>query len=501
MMLATLLLALCANPADDGSDGPIIYDFTAPWCGPCREMKPAVALLQRSGYPIKAVDYDTSPLVRKYNVTAVPTFVVVDADGRELDRVEGFRPASDIAAMYRKAESRSAPPSDRPRARPEADPEPTATGRKLPKPWETVVRIRIDNHLSRPNSIEYGSGTIIYSTPDEAIILTCAHIFRMHGRQQYSPSKFPLKITVELSDGQIRARSRPDASGACQAGVHMLTSEPLEGEAIDYDFAGDVGLIRVRTTRRLPATPVVSADWRPQRGLDMTTVGCSEGNDATAWSTKITNPQIRGVDGYPNYEAIECQFAPKLGRSGGGLYTADGRLAGVCDFAEPTNGHGLYATPRTIHKFLDKNQLTVCYAPDAGRSRGAMIASDDGPARSRRSNVADTIHLQNPSDSRPAKRLTIPSPDDLQVPSLDAPAARVANGSDRRRKPSWSDLEAETNRDDRPREVDLTAPPSVGRDRTASPGDPPRARDRADDAPSKPRTGSPWKPDGGRTSR
>lgn len=437
MNIAPLILAILALPSAARGDGPVILDFTATWCQPCQQMKPAVAQLVKAGYPVQAVDYDHSPLREKYKVTAIPTFVVIDEDGRELARTQGFQPARNIATLFNQAQEVS-PQAD---AQPEvADEEAEIPARKIPDPWKTVVRIKIENNLSRPGSIEFGSGTIIHSTPEETIILTCAHIFKISGlRQQYPPKKFPLKIEVHLSDGIIKAKSAPDANGGVQAGVHMV--EKHEGEAIDYDFGGDVGLIRIRPGKRLPATPVVSKDWTPKTGLKMTAVGCSEGHDASAWSTQITNPTLRGVDGFPNYEAIECIFAPKQGRSGGGLYTLDGRLAGVCDFAEPQQNRGLYATPRTIHKFLDRNDLTICYAPDAGRSRGqsgALVAQERPAPRTPRNNVADRLLLQG-ADDPPRKKLTMPPPGDLGVAEV---ASDDGAASGNRRRPMWDGRDA-----------------------------------------------------------
>jgi hypothetical protein len=95
--------------------------------------------------------------------------------------------------------------------------------------------------------------------------------------------------------------------------------------------------------------------------MQMLTVGCSEGHDATAWHTTITRLSSHPVAQKPDYEAIECMFAPKQGRSGGGLFTSDGFLAGICNFAEANGDRGHYATPSSIHRILDRNNLAFVY--------------------------------------------------------------------------------------------------------------------------------------------
>ncbi len=424
MTIANLLLALLATTANAAADRdrPLILDFTATWCGPCQQMKPAVEDLARKGYPIKPVDIDRYPeLAQRYNVTGVPTFIVVEPNGRELGRISGARPANDLASLYRKSLARFdqrqaknvVAQADSPEetgeelipnqdeAEDQASPTPgrqdhAENGAEAAKtdspyhPWETVVRIKIINHLARPRPvIGYGSGTLIYSTPEESIILTCAHIFHIDGvSQQPHPSRFPLKIRVDLFDGKLSGTRTPQ--------VHP-TETDIPGEAIDYDFAGDVGLIRIRPGRRLPFSRVVPADWTPREKMPLTTVGCSEGNDATAWSTWVTRPHIRLQTEKGLYDATECAYPPKQGRSGGGLFTLDGLVAGVCDFNDgPRGAHGLYASPKTIHRMLDRNKtktgvpLTVCYAsPDRLPSRSdVMIASEDRPARSRVPSIA-----------------------------------------------------------------------------------------------------------------
>jgi thiol-disulfide isomerase/thioredoxin len=401
---AALVLALLCLPTAS-QDAPVLLDFHAEWCGPCKQMRPAVEQLMDRGYPVKSVDIDRSkPLAEKYGIEQVPTFVVVAPDGRELGRVSGARPAAELAELYNEASNQLARSRPRPEAeREEAEDEDgTAEDDEAlpanPKPWQTVVRIKI----KAPRAVGFGSGTIIRSTPEETIILTCAHIFHIDGaRQQPPPSKFPYKIHVDLFDGQLH--------GLKPAQVHPQ-EENLVGQAIDYDFATDVGLIRIRPGRKLPASLVVPPDWAPKKGMKLTTVGCSEGHDATAWTTYITNPRFKGLVGRTSYEAIECLHDPKQGRSGGGLYTLDGYVAGVCDFAEPRGKRGLYASPRSIHRLLDRNNLQVCYNPSAA-SRGVL--ADSG--RRRGDSGKTTLRAQNDPIPTATGRIPMPEPERLGV--------------------------------------------------------------------------------------
>src|ERR1700733_5695765 len=107
MSTASLLLALITTaygPASDSSSQPVMLDFHAEWCGPCQKVRKAVQQLTREGYPIRSIDIDRDPaLARRYQVKGVPTFIVVDGTGQELDRTSGLQPAADLARFYNAA--------------------------------------------------------------------------------------------------------------------------------------------------------------------------------------------------------------------------------------------------------------------------------------------------------------------------------------------------------------------------------------------------------------
>jgi thiol-disulfide isomerase/thioredoxin len=435
MTIASLLLALltaAASPDRDSASEPLMLDFHAEWCGPCHRVRPAVQQLIRDGYPIQQVDIDRDPkLASRFRVEHVPTFIVLDVSGRELDRTSGPQTAADLARFYNRALTKAQPPvnssahagsREESRSGTEDDDEHTTDNRKRrddadhlrieaeraepvfanPKPWETVVRIRVLNQ----HSVGYGSGTIIHSTPDEALILTCAHIFKLDGHKQARPSQFPRTIMIDLFDGNLQG-TRP-------ARVHFL--ESVKGTAVDYDFTRDVGLIRIHPGRRLHASRVVPVHWQPEARQRVLTVGCSEGNDATAWHTVIKRPRMLNfLTGNPTYEAVECDVAPKQGRSGGGLFTLDGYVIGVCNFAEPQGNHGLYATPQSIYSLLDRNKLASLYNP---ATRGSVDLLADGrlTSRPRRSAPVSVARSQSPDNEDPVKGRGHSDNGDVMIP-------------------------------------------------------------------------------------
>ena len=74
---------------------PVIIDFSASWCGPCKQMKPILKeVAQEWSQKISffVVDVDKFPeLAQKFNIKSVPTFIVV-VNGKEIGRCFGFQP-------------------------------------------------------------------------------------------------------------------------------------------------------------------------------------------------------------------------------------------------------------------------------------------------------------------------------------------------------------------------------------------------------------------------
>src|SRR3954470_17725376 len=109
MTIAALILALLASSGDAQGRGPIILDFHAEWCGPCQQMRPALERLVQKGYPVKSIDIDQdADLAARYHVSSVPTFVVVDPQGRALARTQGLQPAENLASLFLRAREKLA---------------------------------------------------------------------------------------------------------------------------------------------------------------------------------------------------------------------------------------------------------------------------------------------------------------------------------------------------------------------------------------------------------
>jgi thioredoxin 1 len=87
------------------SELPVLVDFTAAWCPPCRVMKPVLAELAAERDDLRVVQLDVDEHQRtaaEYAVLSMPTFILFRG-GREIQRLVGARPRRRLDAELAEA--------------------------------------------------------------------------------------------------------------------------------------------------------------------------------------------------------------------------------------------------------------------------------------------------------------------------------------------------------------------------------------------------------------
>jgi S1-C subfamily serine protease len=381
--LHTAILALALTGA--GTDEPVLLDFSATWCGPCRQMDPVIDGLIAKGYPVRKLDYDKHrDLARKYGVDQIPCFVMT-VDGRETARELGVVPSQYLEKMFADAQKLT-----RPRLLPEPGGQPIhnlngvnpkAMPISLPVKkadaalaLESRPRVEAEPHGSRP-PVAYasqrsgvtdadliaatvrlrvhdqqgsgiGTGTIIDSREGRALILTCGHVFR------------------EYREGD---RIEVDLFGTNE-------SHTVEGRLLSFDDECDVGLLTIQIPAPVKTLRVAPKAYAVDVGEQVANVGCNHGDDPTVRHNKVT-----AIDKYAGPDNIEVAGLPVQGRSGGGLFSQEGYVIGVCNAADPECNEGFYAALPSIHKQLDEANLSFIYdiEPVTPVSQATMVAIEE----------------------------------------------------------------------------------------------------------------------------
>ncbi|MFM7159127.1 MAG: thioredoxin family protein, partial [Planctomycetaceae bacterium] len=176
-----------------------VLNFTAKWCGPCREMSPVVSKLQRAGLPIQKIDLDEQqPLARRFGITSIPAFVLV-IDGQVVRKLTGAQSEETLRGLCAQvpapAAARAAEPSNLPTGppisgvtrtadAPRGAAAPVSQGRGQspapPKaavtrdPFQATVRLRVKDASGE----DVGTGTVLACLDDTAYVLTCGHLFK-----------------------------------------------------------------------------------------------------------------------------------------------------------------------------------------------------------------------------------------------------------------------------------------------------------------------------------
>lgn len=393
----------------------VLLDFYNDACGPCRNMFPIVDRLKRRGYPVRKVNTTHEPgLTQRLRVTQIPCFVVL-VDGQEYTRLVGMTSESRLEQMLlqgkqyctakdqqksaRGVASHSTPPtvastrsawrgkeaqvavSDillkrctfpngqaknreesqvvpashtiasetsfplQPISNPHTENAPPRPPAYIPpiqaaentpslgntgETWKSehhrkilaaTVRIRIQDASGQG----CGSGTLIDARNGRALVLTCGHLFR-----EYKPGD---KIEVDLF------------------GENAL--QGVEGRYVGHDLQSDLGLISIPVKHPVTILPVAPRRYPSRKGMPICTAGCSYGAIPTVQTGIVTN--INRFLGTPN---IEVSALPVQGRSGGGAFSEEGYVIGVCFAANPEDNEGIFSSVDAIYQYLDKMKLS-----------------------------------------------------------------------------------------------------------------------------------------------
>ncbi|WP_101844538.1 thioredoxin [Halobacillus sp. Marseille-P3879] len=100
-----LVKATDQNFTDETSEGLVLADFWAPWCGPCKMIAPVLEELdEEMSDQVKIVKLDVDEnqeTASKFGVMSIPTLLLFK-DGKVVDQVIGFQPKEALAELITK---------------------------------------------------------------------------------------------------------------------------------------------------------------------------------------------------------------------------------------------------------------------------------------------------------------------------------------------------------------------------------------------------------------
>ena len=406
-----LLAAACATPGLAQQPRGAVYEFSATWCGPCRQMAPIVEKLSRENLPIVKIDGEQRPeLMSRYSVDAYPTFLLI-VDGREVERRVGPMSESELRAMVARVPRATAAPAASPQGSPQRvedhsrgemaipvdlgqpgqfqirDPErslpetrfasadaPTEQPRRGLRDFLPFGRKK-DEPVPEEDLIVRGNDTPLdqQTAPVERSIPRDPMATSVRIRVRTADRNEPSKTITELGSGTVVASEHGRTTILTCAHIFKHYSpeakievdlfdrgRPVEfiGQLISFDQEADLGLISIPTPSPVATTSIAGRNGTPRVADPVVAIGCSGGEPPTMQQLQVTD-----IDKYDGPNNLLCTGVPVQGRSGGGLFNTRGEIIGVCSAADEQAQRGFYSGLLAIHKMLDECSLTQLYDP------------------------------------------------------------------------------------------------------------------------------------------
>ena len=295
---AVILFALfsrCAVGIARGEDeSPTLLAFHATWCGPCRQMEPVVAEIEREGFRVRHVDIDQDrDLTIRYRVRAVPTFVIVERD-REVDRIVGGTTLERLKIkLHREAKPAKAEKPEKEKSGRERRPTPAWRYAEAVGHRAAVVRVYCQDG-ARTRSI--GSGVLV-RWGGRVVVLTARHVVQ--------DAK---KITVELFTKKTHYARVLKVDATWDCAVLELIGEP-QGVTPDDVERGEAAM-------QVAGNRLESCGYGPDGKLAV--------NDGLFVSYRRTTAAKVGTDDW-----FEISGHARQGDSGGPIFNERGRVVGV----------------------------------------------------------------------------------------------------------------------------------------------------------------------------
>ena len=352
-----------SGQSSQNSSSACLYFVTQQNCPPCRQMDPVIEGLVNQGYPVKTVHLENNGAWAQWaNVRSTPTVVMLDGNDRIVKRFSGVVGNDVLQSWFANAGVRPAvlkqnrlPQKitrhfDSPNKSKQSEAGGITSrdpnqGTSIPQnSYEKLAlgsTVKLGLNVASQPYVDFASGTSIYSNGETSLILTCGHLFRdSNGAGQIS-------VIVSGGDGAIRE---------------------FAGTLLEWDASNrDIALVSVHHPGvEFPVNPIAPRATQEFESENLFTVGCDLSNRSTLGETHVgvreTGPTIRQTkilrrSKYDGIYKFDILGSPVQGRSGGGLFTKNGKLIGVCNARICDADEGIYTGLDSVYWVIEKAGL------------------------------------------------------------------------------------------------------------------------------------------------